>query len=117
MEYYWYHVFFAGKISNIENVYWLNDSVTFLELQYIKKKKKLNKKNYPSRKENVSKFHQDILFLVYCFICRSSCSQMFFKMGVLRNLTIFTGKHLHLSLTNKVAGLKEKRDSNTGLFL
>ena len=38
---------------------------------------------------------------------RSSLSQMYFKMGVLKNFAIFTGKHLCQSLFfNKVAGLK-----------
>ena len=31
---------------------------------------------------------------------------MFFKIGVLKNFAIFTGKHLCWSLFNKVAGLK-----------
>ena len=30
---------------------------------------------------------------------------MFLKIGVLKNLAIFTGKHLYWSLFNKVAGL------------
>ena len=29
----------------------------------------------------------------YFFIFRSSCTQMFFKTGVIRNITIFSGKH------------------------
>ena len=38
--------------------------------------------------------------------CRTSCSQMFFKIGVLKNIVIFTGKHPCWSLCfNKVAGL------------
>ena len=39
-------------------------------------------------------------------INRSSRSQMFFKIGVLKNFAIFTGKHLRWSLflINKVAG-------------
>ena len=35
---------------------------------------------------------------------KSSSSQMFFKIGVLKNFAIFTGKHLCWSLFNKVAG-------------
>ena len=50
MEYYWYHVSFAGRISNIENVYWLNDSVTFLELQCIKKNKTKQKNTLAEKK-------------------------------------------------------------------
>ena len=38
---------------------------------------------------------------------RSSHSHMFFKIGFLKNFTIFTGKHPWLS----------KKDSNTGVFL
>ena len=37
---------------------------------------------------------------------RSSCSLIFFKIGVLKNFANFTGKHLLESLFNKVAGLK-----------
>ena len=38
---------------------------------------------------------------------RSSRSQMFFKIGVLKNFAIFTGKHLCCNLFfNKVAGLR-----------
>ena len=39
---------------------------------------------------------------------RSSRSQIFFKLGVLKNLEIFTGKYLcwNLSLFNEIAGLK-----------
>ena len=41
------------------------------------------------------------------FICRSSRSQMFFKIGILKNFANFTGKHLCWSLFfNKVAGLR-----------
>ena len=39
---------------------------------------------------------------------RSSCSEVFFKIGDLKNFTVFTGKHLCCSLFNKVAGLKLK---------
>ena len=47
----------------------LNDSVTFLELQHIKKKKKKKKENKtcPSSKENVTKIHQDIFFFICYF--------------------------------------------------
>ena len=39
-------------------------------------------------------------------LIRSSRSQMFFKIGVLKNFTLFTGKHLCWSLfCNKVAGI------------
>ena len=42
----------------------------------------------------------------FCVICKSSRSQMFFKIGVLRDIVNFTGKYLCLeSLINKVAGL------------
>ena len=45
-------------------------------------------------------------------IIRNSRSQMFFKIGVLKNFAVFTGKYLCWSLLyNKVAGLK---DSYTG---
>ena len=52
-------------------------------------------------------------------ISRSSSLQMFFKIGVLDNVEIFTGKHL--SLFNKVTDIQSygfvKKDSNTGFFL
>ena len=52
---------------------------------------------------------------------KSGRSLMFFKIGVLKNFTIFTRKHVLESLFNKVACLIEKtllkRDSNTGVFL
>ena len=37
---------------------------------------------------------------------RSSRSQMFFKIGLLKNFAIFKGKHLCWNLFNKVASLK-----------
>ena len=53
---------------------------------------------------------------------RSSRSQKFFKIGVLKNFAIFTGKHLcwslfliKLQVWNPVTSLK--RDSNTVVFL
>ena len=54
--------------------------------------------------------------------CRSSCSQIFIKISVLKNFAIFTGKHLCWSLfLRKLQVLKPasllKRDSNTGVFL
>ena len=54
--------------------------------------------------------------------CRSSRVQMFFKLGVLADFAIFTGKHLCWSLfliKLKVfrAVILLKRDSNTGVFL
>ena len=51
---------------------------------------------------------------------KSSRSQMFFKIGVLKNFAIFIGKHMLESLCNKLAALwasKLKRDSNTGVSL
>ena len=51
---------------------------------------------------------------------RSSRSQMFFKIGALKNFANFTEKKPVLkSLFNKVAGLKDfnKRDSNTDVFI
>ena len=44
---------------------------------------------------------KSILFCSY----RSSRSEMFFKVGILKNFAIFTGEHLCWSLFNKVAGL------------
>ena len=43
---------------------------------------------------------------------RSSRSQMFFKVGVPKNVTIFTGKHLRWRPATLL-----KRVSNTGVFL
>ena len=46
-------------------------------------------------------------FVPTFYTYRSSRSQMFFKIGALKNFTIFTGKHLCCSLffINKVAGV------------
>ena len=41
---------------------------------------------------------QQSVSLFLAFVYRSICWQMFFKIGVLKNLTNFTGKHLCLSL-------------------
>ena len=49
---------------------------------------------------------------------RSSSSEVFFKIGALKNFAKFTGKHLCSSLSNKVE--KEtllKRESSTVVFL
>ena len=43
-------------------------------------------------------------------LVRNSHSQMFFKIGALKNFATFTGRHLCWSLFIK-------RDSNTGVFL
>ena len=51
---------------------------------------------------------------------RSSRSQMFFKIGVLKKFAIFTGKHLSLFLTmlqTKRSACLLKRDSYAGVFL
>ena len=55
-------------------------------------------------------------------ISRSSRSQMLFKIGVLKNFALFTGKHLCWSLSLiKLLGWRPatliKRKSNTGVFL
>ena len=55
-------------------------------------------------------------------ISRSSRSQIFFKIGVLKNFAIFIGKHMCWSLfLIKLQALKPatllKRDPNTGVFL
>ena len=48
-------------------------------------------------------------------INRTSCSQTFFKIGVLKNFVIFTGKHLCWSLF--LIKLRVFSSSNTGVFL
>ena len=53
---------------------------------------------------------------------RSSCPEVFYKKGVLRNFPKFTGKHLCQRLFfNKAVGLAcnfiKKRVSGTGVFL
>ena len=62
---------------------------------------------------NFSQFHEQIF--------RSSHTQMFFKIGVLKSFANFTGKHLCCSLILKnmqAEGLQlYKKDSNTGVFL
>ena len=60
--------------------------------------------------------------MLFVSLVRSSCSQMIFKIGVLKNFAIFTEKYLcwtlfliklpDLRLANLI-----KRDSNTGVFL
>ena len=55
-------------------------------------------------------------------IYRSSCSQVFFKISVVKNFTIFTEKHLCWCLfLIKLQAWRpttlSKRDSNTGVFL
>ena len=54
-------------------------------------------------------------------IFRNSPSQMFYKIGLLKNFKEFSGKHLFWSLFNAVAGLRSatplKSDSNRGVFL
>ena len=45
------------------------------------------------------------------------CSQMLFKMGVLGNLAIFTGKQMRRSCFAGLTATLFKRDFNTGLFL
>ena len=61
-------------------------------------------------------------FFCNALIFKSSPSQIFFKIDVLKNFTSFTGKHLCWSLlliklqTLRPATLL-KRDSNTGVFL
>ena len=54
--------------------------------------------------------------------CRSSCWRIFIKISVVKNLAIFTGKHLCWSLfLRKLQVLRPasllKEDSNTGVFL
>ena len=45
--------------------------------------------------------------LTFAILFRSSRSQMFFKLGVLKNFAIFSGKHLCWNpFFNEVAGLK-----------
>ena len=61
-------------------------------------------------------------YLLQVMILRSSLSQMFFKMSVLKNIAIFTGKHLYWSLfliKLQVPGFATllKRDFDTGAFL
>ena len=60
-------------------------------------------------------FHT-LIFHKYYWAIRSSCSQMFFKIGVLKNFANFTGKHRCWSLI-QTCNFLLKRDSNTGVFL
>ena len=66
---------------------------------------------------------QHCIWLFSCEkISRSSCLQMFFKIGALKNFAIFTGKHLSWSLSSiKLLCWRPatslKRDSNAGVFL
>ena len=49
-------------------------------------------------------------------IARNSRSQLFFKIGILKNFAILTGKHLCWSLSLRPVTLL-KKNSNAGLFL
>ena len=70
---------------------------------------------------------KEILFLIkkrhlQYLIFRSSRSQMFFKIGVLKNFANFTVKHLcwsifFIKLQAWMAATLLKRDSNTGVIL
>ena len=53
--------------------------------------------------------------IIFCIVYRSSGSQMFFKLGVVRNIPIFTVKHLSWSLL--LIKLKAQGDSSTSFFL
>ena len=72
-----------------------------------------------SHSENFEGFLKNHRWVLYC---RSSRSQMFFKIGVLKNFAIFRRKHLCWSLflikmqTWRLATLL-RRDSNTGVCL
>ena len=64
---------------------------------------------------------QQSLSFLLLFIYRSICSQMLFKIGVLKNFTNFAGQHLCwslilLKLQTWFAATLLKRDSNTGVF-
>ena len=62
--------------------------------------------------------HPSWLYSAVVGLSRSSHSELFFKIGVLKHFTNFTGKHLCWSLFLK-RSLKvfKRRDSNKGLFL
>ena len=52
-----------------------------------------------------------------CFVLRNSCKNLFYKIGVLKNFTKFTGKHLYQRLFfNKVAGLNFAKFSKTSFL-
>ena len=67
-------------------------------------------------------FVQSLHFEIILISIRSSCSQMFFKVGVLKNFAIFTGEHLCwnlflIKLQARWPAASLKRDSNAGFFL
>ena len=67
-------------------------------------------------------FKSFLMLLYRVLIFRSSGSQMFLKIGVLKNFANYTGKHLHWSLfLIKLLAWRPvtllKKDSNTGVFL
>ena len=55
----------------------------------------------------------DVFFILYLCLNRRSRSQIFFKIGVLKNFANFTGKHRFGVRPATVL----KRDSSTGVFL
>ena len=62
-----------------------------------------------------------LIWRLFCAHYRRSCSQMFFKITVLKNFKIFTGKHLCWSLflikfQSWWPATLLKRNSNTGVF-
>ena len=60
-----------------------------------------------SRELITNLFSLFLIFYLHMYSTRSSHRRCSVKKGVLRNLTKFTGKHLHQSLFfNKVAGLR-----------
>ena len=72
--------------------------------------------------DNLDQLDQKRKQLIICTIFRSSRSQMFFTIGVLKNFAIFTEKHLCWSLfLIKLQALRPatllKRNSDKGVFL
>ena len=68
------------------------------------------------------KIPEEELLTVRSRNCRSSCSQIFIKISVLKNLAIFIGKHLCCKLFLRTLQVLKpasllKEDSNTGVFL
>ena len=62
-------------------------------------------------------FYMVVILTLNWITCRSSHSQVFYKIGALKNFEIFTGKHLCWSLILiKLQAIRPK-DLNTGVFL
>ena len=109
-----YHVTLSyTPISNSHQPFLSTTFISYLYLLYLHAPIR-----YPYQNSLVTNHYQ----LRYHMLFRSRRSQRFFKIGVLKNFAILTGKHLHWRLfLIKLQALRRgtllKKDNNAGLFL